>query len=762
MTKANFQQRFLTTETIGCLSETVCDLQIAGRDGVVRTHQAILSWSSGFLRRLFSSHFILEDGGKRKEDIILYLKDYTVEVITAFVNFMFNGEISTFASADFIEDFKKLWEDVRVDRISYSKAFEDGRTNARNNDSQSKSFQVRKSLERPKKNVEKPVLPAVPPKAQTFTPVRPSRKPNLKLKSPHENLQKSTIQSPQTSSISTSTPRMSRNLMKKPSFEPKVLPKIPDNTSSAMKNSIDKPVASSDGDDDAIIIIDEVKSTNPIAMVIKRELPPGISITKNAKEQPKECENVSEANVDVGKSSSEATVEKEVPVENNPRKVTEINPLPAVPMPVPGPQVSKDLRRLKPRTEQPPPKASEQPPRKMSRRSAAAVVSTYNLDKIEEAVFESAQQAQQAQQMDLSKSHQEEIVAKTKNLRIPLTKISAAEGKTDHLRPSPPQPKSVVLTPNDLKTPFKVSPKVTKTPGKKSAKKVISEVSAVRPGPEVEAITCYICRKSRDAKGETLCLKNLSSLRQHVSLCLYEAGKLSATIPESEGGTGKVYSCEVEGCWLATTRGGTGRSGYKEYAIHKASQHGAMDLVLSEDGPEAEKLMESIMEYEGSKVTPGLVKSEDVSNVTLDEVSVPVVKEKETIITKNNQNKNQIKSRSDGALLKCRFQTCSASFKPDSKREIKLHYASQHFADYFGMNPSTGVPDNFLKVGNRTVCQVCSNNTTNKPVYIQSEKEAIRGHLVVKHDIMSKLLSEVTGKNATEASLAFQDIYQTP
>ena len=112
--------------------------------------------------------------------------------------------------------------------------------------------------------------------------------------------------------------------------------------------------------------------------------------------------------------------------------------------------------------------------------------------------------------------------------------------------------------------------------------------------------------------------------------------------------------------------------------------------------------------------------------------------------------------------MKCRFQTCSATFRSESKREMKLHYASQHFNDYFVFNPDTGVPDNFLRQGNRTVCQVCSNNSSNKPVYIQSEKEAIRGHLVVKHDIMSKLLSEVTGKNATEAKLAFQDIYQTP
>ena len=98
MTKANIQRKFLTNQTIGSESEAACDLRIVCRDGVVRTHQAILAWSSGFLRRLCTSHFILEDGGKRKEDLMIYLHDYTVEVITAFINFMYDGEISRFAS----------------------------------------------------------------------------------------------------------------------------------------------------------------------------------------------------------------------------------------------------------------------------------------------------------------------------------------------------------------------------------------------------------------------------------------------------------------------------------------------------------------------------------------------------------------------------------------------------------------------------------------------------------------------------------------
>ena len=68
------------------------------------------------------------------------------------------------------------------------------------------------------------------------------------------------------------------------------------------------------------------------------------------------------------------------------------------------------------------------------------------------------------------------------------------------------------------------------------------------------------------------------------------------------------------------------------------------------------------------------------------------------------------------------------------------------------------MPDNFTRTGNRTLCDTCSKNAP-KPVYIQSEKEAIRGHLVVKHDIMSDILMQAHGNQVTEAKMALKDIY---
>ena len=182
-----------------------------------------------------------------------------------------------------------------------------------------------------------------------------------------------------------------------------------------------------------------------------------------------------------------------------------------------------------------------------------------------------------------------------------------------------------------------------------------------------------------------------------------------------------------------------------------ASQHGALEMVLMEEGPEAEKLMERLMEHEGKK-NSSIIKTEDELEATLSE-NVLLVKEE-----------NKLQELSPGfsdSLLVCRFDECkSVRFKSDNKREIKLHYATKHFADYFIFNSETGVPENFTKIGNRTRCDKCSGNAR-KPVYIQSDMEAIRGHLVVKHDIMNEILLEAHEKQVTQAKQALEDIYPT-
>ena len=170
------KERHMMTKTIGGLSDVTTDLQIVCNDGLVRTQQAVLSWSSGFLRRLFTSHFLLQDGGKRKDEVVIFLKDYSVEVITAFVSFLFNGELTRQVSKPFIEDFKRLWEDIRVDKISYLQVFEDGKALIKNTGALGSSE---------KKTVEKNILPPNPKTSFSPTPVTPLRKSKLPGKSSH-------------------------------------------------------------------------------------------------------------------------------------------------------------------------------------------------------------------------------------------------------------------------------------------------------------------------------------------------------------------------------------------------------------------------------------------------------------------------------------------------------------------------------------------------------------------------------------------------
>ena len=761
------KERHMMTKTIGGLSDVTTDLQIVCNDGLVRTQQAVLSWSSGFLRRLFTSHFLLQDGGKRKDEVVIFLKDYSVEVITAFVSFLFNGELTRQVSKPFIEDFKRLWEDIRVDKISYLQVFEDGKALIKNTGALGSSET---------KTEEKNILPQNFKTSFSPAPVTPLRKSKLPGKSSHQIFQESKkssiFKSPRSLSTSTSQGNLKKNLPSKAISSQKVVNNISSSKPASSETS-KKPDAALE-DDDAIMIVDEVTATKPVGLTIKCELPAGISITKRV-------------STDAGKEDNKTEADG---VKSKGDKVAETPPR--------SPSVPRTGEK---------PRQTNPPPRAVRRRSAATAVTTYNLDKIEEAVFQ--QEQQDTTSSGLSKCDNQEIVAKTKSLRIPLAKISGNEltivkGKEKLKRGESISTNSnpLKVTPRVMKTPFKASLKLSKTPFKSTVKKVISnarDVQNLRASPtpsktplklsaknvpsevedhDMEGIVCYICKESKDSEGRVLCLKNLRSLRHHVSVCLYEAGKLFRAIPagpdnSDEDGrplddighdTGRYYTCEVEGCWLAQKRN-KGRIGYKEYSIHMASHHGAMDLVLMEDGDEAVKLMERIMEFEGSKNT-NFVKAEEISNVTLDEVSVPVVKEEQKVVKSpkavlvRSEKVPQTPSRPRqppgpaSGLVKCRFESCSsAPFNADNKRDIKLHYASQHFNDYF-----VSVPDNFVKNGNRTLCQVCSKNAP-KPVFIQSEKEAIRGHLVVKHDIMGKVLLEARANSVKEAGLALQDIY---
>ena len=176
---------------------------------------------------------------------------------------------------------------------------------------------------------------------------------------------------------------------------------------------------------------------------------------------------------------------------------------------------------------------------------------------------------------------------------------------------------------------------------------------------------------------------------------------------------GVMYKCPVKGCWLQKKTGERGKVCYKVYAIHMASQHGIVEQILEAD-------------------------------------SRPVMQE----ILLGLKLLDQVKN----GIARCRFESCSTmQFKADSKRELKLHYAAMHFSPYFKTSPETGIPPGFTKSGTRAICEECSGRA-GKPVYIQGDREAVVGHLVVKHDVLQDILKEA-GETVKEAREVISDIY---
>ena len=82
-----------------------------------------------------------------------------------------------------------------------------------------------------------------------------------------------------------------------------------------------------------------------------------------------------------------------------------------------------------------------------------------------------------------------------------------------------------------------------------------------------------------------------------------------------------------------------------------------------------------------------------------------------------------------------------------------------HFSQYFQTSPETGIPLGFTKSGTRAICEECSGRAGKpvSPVYIQGDREAVVGHLVVKHDVLQDILKEA-GETVKEASEVISDI----
>ena len=102
-TRASLAQNMLES------GSAVKDLKIVCDDGVVETYQAVFAWASSFMRRQLVAKFVMEDSGKRKDDVTLYLPGVSVEVVTTLANILVRGEVTNL-SVIVKRELQILWE----------------------------------------------------------------------------------------------------------------------------------------------------------------------------------------------------------------------------------------------------------------------------------------------------------------------------------------------------------------------------------------------------------------------------------------------------------------------------------------------------------------------------------------------------------------------------------------------------------------------------------------------------------------------------
>merc|ERR1719228_606113 len=109
-------------------------------------------------------------------------------------------------------------------------------------------------------------------------------------------------------------------------------------------------------------------------------------------------------------------------------------------------------------------------------------------------------------------------------------------------------------------------------------------------------------------------------------------------------------------------------------------------------------------------------------------------------------------------MLTCRFPYCGSTLGGTSgtASQMKLHYAGQHFQLWFPMNTETNLLQGFNRTGSRIVCCKCT-ETAGKPVYVQGEENAARGHLAIHHDSLGEILLQAT--EVPEARDVISDLY---
>ena len=107
---------FLRTFSIltDCDYELVTDLRIVCHNGTLQSYQFLFSSMSPMLRRLFTSKLVMEDSGKRKDEVTLHLPDVDLETLERAVTIFTEGLVNV-PNQDSFDKLLSCWNLLSID-----------------------------------------------------------------------------------------------------------------------------------------------------------------------------------------------------------------------------------------------------------------------------------------------------------------------------------------------------------------------------------------------------------------------------------------------------------------------------------------------------------------------------------------------------------------------------------------------------------------------------------------------------------------------
>ena len=232
---------------------------------------------------------------------------------------------------------------------------------------------------------------------------------------------------------------------------------------------------------------------------------------------------------------------------------------------------------------------------------------------------------------------------------------------------------------------------------------------------------CIICGGARGG-GSGLSLRDFSSLKDHYSKCFYSENIYHKFLSPGEGNTREdgspvdcgalLYRCRLKGCPLNIKSGARGLLSYRDYSLHMARDHGILEKVMENDSrPQMSQILEGLKKLDQYKPD----------------------------------------------IIRCRFAGCEEIFNGDSKRQLKLHYATEHFQKYFPVDQDSGLSPGFSKADSKCKCVKCEE--TGKTILIVAGLAETIRHLVITHDELKTILKD-NMKESPEIIEIYRDIYQ--